>query len=241
MKKALITGITGQDCSYLAEYLVAKNAQGEFAAATDSTRFQSMLDACAEVLDTTNGYSITASWDDMNRADGGYVYIFSVGRSLFLTAEIKTASMLRDMEDTFGVLPYPKLDETQENYNSSFCNVELFYSIPVTNQHLHETTLISDVLAYESYQTVIPVYNFNRIEQKGLRNEESVEMLNIIRETMSVDMGVTMNWAGTLLSPIRTALMKGNSALSSTLEKNREKVNKTIAESIEAITALQAD
>ena len=36
-----------------------------------------------------------------------------------------------------------------------------------------------DALTYRSYETVLPVYYENRVAQKGLRNEDSIEMLGI--------------------------------------------------------------
>ena len=36
-----------------------------------------------------------------------------------------------------------------------------------------------DALTYRSYETVLPVCYENRVAQKGLRNEDSIEMLGI--------------------------------------------------------------
>ncbi|MGM9625237.1 MAG: hypothetical protein ACI3XM_05960, partial [Eubacteriales bacterium] len=44
--------------------------------------------------------------------------IFSEGRALFFQAPLRYAELLRDSEVDFGMLPFPKLDESQEDYIS---------------------------------------------------------------------------------------------------------------------------
>ena len=223
------------------EYFIEKDKSGALSFGATDEQFYNSLSKIASVLDNTSGLTINASTTDFDAEAGGYMYIFSVGRSLFLTAEIKAAQELRDMKDTFGILPYPKYDEAQETYHSSFVNQCLFYTIPVTNSHLKETAIISDVTSYQSYMDVLPVYYNTIVEQKGLRNEDSIEMLNIIRSSNSVELGVLFGWTSDLMTTIRTKLYAGDGALASTIEKKQSTIEKNIQKTMDAIHTTQAN
>ena len=41
--------------------------------------------------------------------------IFKEDRSLFYAGDLRLSARLRDMETNYGILPYPKYDENQEN------------------------------------------------------------------------------------------------------------------------------
>ena len=215
------------------EFFIDRDADDLPVFAAGDERFYRTLESIARVLDNTSGYSIYSSDDDFNAEKGGYQYIFSASRALFLTAQIKAAQQLRDMKDTFGIIPYPKLDEAQERY-SSYVDAGISYTIPVTNTHLAETAMISDVLTWQSWKDVLPVYFGSVVEQKGLRNEDSIEMLNLIRQSSQVELGQIFGWIKDIEAPLREQLYKGNGALASTVEKNRSKIESNIETTLNA-------
>ncbi|MGM9625945.1 MAG: hypothetical protein ACI3XM_09605, partial [Eubacteriales bacterium] len=221
------------------EYFIEKDASGSLAFTANDERFYNVLTDLAFLMDAKNGYTIFGSNEDFDADNGGYVYIFQNSRSLFLTAEIKAAQLLRDMDETFGIVPYPKYDASQEGYASSFVNQCFYYSIPTTNSHIEETTVISDYISYLSYRDVLPVYYSNVVEQKGLRNDDSIEMLNIILSTKSVDLGILFGWTNTMLETIRPKLFAGATDLVSTIEKQQPTIEKNIAKTLEAIRTAQ--
>jgi hypothetical protein len=186
-------------------------------------------------MNESTGYTIYGSNTDFDVETGGYMYIFESGRSLFLTAEIKGAQLLRNMDDTFGILPYPKFEESQDSYYSSFVNQCLFYTIPTTNSHTRETAIISDYTSFLSMQEVLPVYYGNVVEQKGLRNQDSIEMLDIVLSTKTVDRGNLFGWTSTLLQEIRTRLFAGNKDLASVVSKQQKGIEKNMTKMIDAI------
>ena len=61
--------------------------------------------------------------------------------------------------------------------------------VPVTNQKPHETGIIMDAMSYMTYKNIMPYFYEGRLSQKMLRNDESIEMLNIIRDTRHYDLG----------------------------------------------------
>ncbi len=217
------------------EYFIEKNDSGELTFAATDNRFYDVIGALTSIMTESTGYTIYGSDLDYDVEAGGYMHIFESGRSLFLTAEIKAAQLLRNMEDTFGILPYPKYDESQDSYYSSFVNQCLFYTIPVTNSHLKETAVISDYTSFLSLHDVLPLYYGNVVEQKGLRNQDSIEMLDIVLSTKTVDLGILFGWTKTLLESIRTKMFAGATDIASDIERQQKTVEKNMTKMIEAI------
>ncbi len=198
-----------------------------------SDRFYSTMDKLAILLNGNTGMTLNASTTDFDADAGGYVYVFTVRRAMFMTGELKASLLMRDMEDSFGIVPFPKYDEAQENYQTNLV-FQLFYmTIPTTNTCLSQTATIAEVLTHDSYEKVVPVYYQNVVEHKGLRNEDSIEMLEIMRANRGVDLGMIFNWVGDLRGNIGTKLYAGDNQVSSLVEKYESKVEANIAEFLE--------
>lgn len=199
----------------------------------ESEHFYNVIDKLATLLSSKSGMAICASTDNFNAETGGYVYVFTVRRSLFLTAEIKTAQLLRDMEDNFGIVPFPKYDEEQQNYQTTMVHQMMYLTIPTTNTHLDMTATVTEVMAHDSYESVLPVYYSNVVEHKGLRNEDSVEMLEIMRSTRGMDMAVAFAWNDTLREKLRNALFVGNNQVASIVAAQESVINSNIEKFME--------
>ena len=133
--------------------------------------------------------------------------IFKNGRSLFTVAEIKASSKYRDMDMTFGIVPIPKYDEAQDKYYSHRTHVCLTMSMPKTNPEPERTGIIMDTFAYLSKRDILPEYYNVKVAQKGLRNEDSIEMLGIISEGRGFDIGDGYGWTVDLWSKVNTMLV----------------------------------
>ena len=187
-------------------------------------------------------YAITGTAGDFIYKNGSgnehYEMIFKNGRALFTVAEIKASSKYRDMEATFGIVPIPKYDETQKEYYSHRTHVCPTISMPVTNKKPSETGIIMDALAYETYEDILPIYYDVKVAQKGLRNDESIEMLQIIRAGRSFDIGEGYAWteslsaevnrlyANTLQPTIVSTLDSYRSAIEADIKKTMEYMSK---------------
>jgi len=141
--------------------------------------------------------------------------IFKARRALFLGAELKAAQLYRDFDDSYGIAPAPKFDEAQEDYVSVVSKASPVMCIPLTNKDTERTGVIMDALAFESFYDVLPVYSDVVLSQKGLRNEESIEMLEIIRDTRFFDVGDAYGWTTKVQDLVRKALDVGDDAVAS--------------------------
>ena len=84
-----------------------------FTAATE--RMYSTIEKVSALLDKKSGNAYSDNGSDLSTKTG-YYYAFMNNRAMFITAELKTALMMRTMESNFGLVPMPKYDEAQENY-----------------------------------------------------------------------------------------------------------------------------
>ena len=92
------------------------------------------------------------------------------------------------------------------------------------------TATVSEVLTHESYESVVPVYYNSVVEHKGLRNEDSIEMLEIMRRTKGVDISVIFNWNSSLSTSLYTMLFEGNSQVASTVASAKKGIETSVAE-----------
>ena len=114
---------------------------------------------------------------------------FSENRALFVDMNIKDVEKLRGMNADFGIIPWPKFDETEDKY---YTNVDADCSliiVPITASDPERTSIIIEALCAEGYESVIPRYYEVALQTKYARDDESVQMLDLIREGQVFDIG----------------------------------------------------
>ena len=199
----------------------------------DSERFYSFANKLASLLGEV-GTSLKGNYDDFS-PDRGYVYVFMNSRAAFLTAELKTAVNIRDMEATFGILPFPKYDESQTNYRTPLMNGLYVMTIPVTSKNPETTAAVMDALCYESSRTVIPVYFEGTVSQKGLRNDNSIEMMELMRSSRGVDISVVYGWNKALAEALRAKFYAGDASVASVVAQYRTSIEAEIEKFLETM------
>ena len=127
------------------------------------------------------------------------------------------------METDFGILPYPMWDESQDGYISRIegCVVPL---IPLTNTDLDSTGAILEALASASPDTSVAAYYDIALTGKVTRDEDSVEMLDIIYSRRIYDYGDTIMTSELRDGVLRDAFAANNRDLASILATVEPKV-----------------
>ncbi len=211
---------------------VSKDANDEPVIACDNEHF---VNACQRLADlfAQKGTFLIASAD--GNSPEYYLNFFDNQRTLFLSGELAAAQRFRRLEPSFGILPAPKYDEEQEEYNTTTAQQCAVFTIPVTNGAPEDVALLFDALSYESNESVIQEYFGVTVEQKGLRNDESIEMLNILRDTLSIDIGIGYRWTREIEDGIFASVNKGNPNVVSMIESNRAVAENKIALLLETL------
>ena len=197
--------------------------------AIENERFFSVAEKIASLTATSGEFN------NFNSGDIHYESIFRDGRALLTVAQIKATTKFRSMEDEFGLLPMPKYEESQEGYRCMRTGTSCVVCLPVTVADVEASGAVVDALSYYSYTDILPAYYDVTLTQKGLRNEDSVEMMNIIREARVPEIGSTFGWTSAVSSPIETQLMNGKSDLASKIASAKSKVEKAISATMEIL------
>ena len=116
------------------------------------------------------------------------VQMFAKGKALFTTTYLSQAfSTYRDMEDDYSILPYPKYDENQQKYMTGAMDNYSVLGVPITASDTEMISIITESLNVESYKTLFPAYYEQALQNKYSRDEESIEMINLLMEGRNFD------------------------------------------------------
>ena len=126
------------------------------------------------------------------------VTTFTSGRAMFVgyqrLGSLENATV-REMEDGLGVVPYPKLSDSQEWYITSThdtCEIGL---IPVTvaPDDLDYISAVVEVLCRETYKSVLPVYYESSLKMKYTRDDISAQMIDIVHDNIGNSFAMAYN------------------------------------------------
>jgi hypothetical protein len=163
--------------------------------AMDSERSLAVIEKIYELM-----YDNTTSYNYWDLSDPTPYYItqkmFENDQAVFKITALQLVIRMRAMETNFGIIPMPKYDLNQAEYANYVHPTASALSITVTNADLERTGIILEALAAESYYTVRPAYYETSINSKFLRDEESIEMLDIILQTRVFDLAACYGFGG---------------------------------------------
>jgi hypothetical protein len=155
------------------------------------------------------------------------------GRTLFGTEILKFVRNYREHEREFGIIPMPKYNEQQESYHTYVAVSAPLLIIPKSCPDPESVGIIVEALAAEGHRTIMPAYYETAIAGKFVRDEESIEMLNIAFDTRLYDLGVVFDW-GSMRSQLNTAGNRNDGNIASILERRRENMQSAIDKTFEA-------
>jgi len=127
---------------------------------------------------------------DPNRGDGAPPVNFADGRCLFYQAPLSYFPFMRSSEVDYGILPYPKLDEAQEDY---YClNWAGYMTVPKSVSDPGRVGHVVEVLSAESCRTVQPAFFEELLGNKIAREPDAVEVLDMMFDSLVCDNGIMM-------------------------------------------------
>ena len=114
-----------------------------------------------------------------------FISEFQSRRGLMLGCQrLCTLQDLRDMEDEFAILPYPKLNTQQEKYVTSAHDTTEIGAIPSTSPNFEKICVVLEALSRETKKTVMPVYYEQALKIKYARDEKSAQIIDLIHDNM---------------------------------------------------------
>ena len=163
--------------------------------------------------------------------------MFDNDQIVYYMNTFNTVPKHRDSETDFGILPFPKFDANQETYGhlvSAFhCN---FLCVPYYIDNAEKTSGIVEELAYMGKTGLTPAYYEQTLVGQYMRDDESVEMLDIIFASAMYDIGIYYKIGGLSNSVMAMAKSKQNTfasiydAARQSAESDIKQINDTFRE-----------
>ncbi|MGI6743041.1 MAG: hypothetical protein ACOX4O_05175 [Eubacteriales bacterium] len=109
---------------------------------------------------------------------------------ILYTCLIAVYDEIRYSDVVYGFLPTPKFDEEQENYITGI--TDAYWAIPITAyDNIDVISVITEALSCQNYNNVLPAYFETTLQTKLSDSPDDSEMLNIIKDTLTIDFGFT--------------------------------------------------
>ena len=145
---------------------------------------------------------------------------FMNGNALFNCMCVIDLSMFRDSETDYGIVPLPKYDESQKNYVSLgnvYAMTGLCVPVSADPASFDDLGLFIEAMTALSHVKSMPEAYESTLLARETRDEESVEMLQLITESLTLDFGYLYDIGG-IGSLIRTCV-NGDKPVVSSFEK----------------------
>lgn len=161
-----------------------KDDDGELYLSLYTNKTVEIFDSFFGLMDSKSCYM------QMLNPAGGYYNpnIFHEGRAMFYADSLGVAKNMRAMDDDFGIIPYPKFDE-DDPYSTAINGYAPFAIIPITVSDTSRTGAITEALAAYGSEYVIPAFYETALKSKYARDEQSEEMIDIIKTSIIFDLG----------------------------------------------------
>jgi len=115
--------------------------------------------------------------------------MFFSDRLMIMPTFLGDIKNMREMNTDFGIIPYPKWDENQKEYFTTSHGGFNVFGIPEDAKNPAMSGAVLEALCAESSKTVVPAFYETVLKSKFARDEESAEMLDIIRNGLSATFG----------------------------------------------------
>ena len=138
-------------------------------------------------------FDIYEAWGMLEASKTRAIQMFANGQCMFVIKETDKLTLLGDMEDDYGVLPYPKENAEQERY---YVPISGYVAQPLScHPNLNAVCIIKEALAVETLNYYDPAYYENTIQNRYLRSEEDLKYLKLITDSATSDLGLQIWWS----------------------------------------------
>jgi hypothetical protein len=130
---------------------------------------------------------------------------FMANKAAFFMCHCGTIDLIREMKTDFGIIPIPKLSDSQENYGNTIQYENgMCYIVPyrLDDELNAKACYILEALAYysstESDETGCLSYAFYTLclQAKGTRDDDAWDMLDLIFDCRVFDLACALNLSG---------------------------------------------
>jgi len=174
--------------------------EGEPVLVAYSEKNLSVLDAIIKLVGDKN---IAGIAEDHKTADGNTYWRLGIDcmsehRVLFVLGVVSwVQEIIKNSETSPGVLPVPKYEESQSDYitfgQQAHSNGIIVPTV-ITGEKLEITGIVLEAMSAYSREYVRPEYLTTSVKTRYAVDQDSVEMLDIIFDSIVYDLGLIYNW-----------------------------------------------
>jgi len=219
--------------------IVEKNADGEPEFIFNSENTINLMDKLDEFMFrpelVQNMHKHNGIYSDIY---AGECAIFKANNALFMWLRMRVAENLRDMEADFGIIPVPKLTESQSQYYSTVTKYTAG-TVCIPNDaslDMELTGAIVELMSAEGHYGLREAYYETNLGTKISRDPESTEMLDIIMENRVYDTGEIYSIGG-FADKLYTLASGSKIGVATLIKQNEKSVSKLLEKSF--ITPMQ--
>ncbi len=141
---------------------------------------------------------------------------FKNRHAAFTHGGLEWANEMSDMEDDFGIIPYPKFDLEQERYQSTLSDVYTSFVFIEGYNDVEKLGAVMEMIASISYDTTTVAYYETVLKGQAARDPDSWTTMDLIHDSVTYDMGILFSSAiGRPNEAFRTMLSSGTASWSS--------------------------
>lgn len=211
--------------------IVSKDENDLPTAAINADKVSSVIDFAAKIMSDAQ---ITLTAGKAGISTDRLRQVFEEGNALFFGEVMQCIIRMRASTTDFGLITWPKFDENQKDYhNFVHATAAKAVNIPKTQPNSEMAGAIIEAMAAKSMYTLTPAYYDVALTYKYMRDEESAEMLSIILESRTYDLGYVFDW-GSIYTSIRSNIISGKNTFASSYAKLEKSFVKLMDKTVEA-------
>ena len=201
--------------------------------ACDTTEAMEILMGISETIANSPTINMTNE-TTINGSEPDNIPRFMENLALFAPEVLVHIETMRESEVDIGILPPPKYNEAQENY---YCYADGWcvnvVSVPVTNVQTEKIGFVLEAMSADSLNNLTPAYYEVCLTDKYVRDQESVEMLDLILSSVVMDNANIFSWGG-IETAVNDALYKGT-AIASVLASKKSAVETAMQKTLDGL------
>ena len=212
--------LSEEGCAYMMYFsgggeVTTMNKSGELEISFNSERNVELAAKALRVATDSSKTLMANPYAKQNNDDWSTVTNwFAGGGALFRSTALEPVPRdLRSLDVNFGIVPFPKLDEAQKRYYTLPAVDAMVFSVPVSADP-EFAGLILEALSAESVSTVSPAFYDLCLDGKAVRDDESMDMLDIIFDSKRFDFGL-INGIGNVTGRLIELEKKGQTDIAS--------------------------
>ena len=151
--------------------------------------------------------------------------MFGSNKILFFSEVMQNIFRLRQSDADFGIIPLPKYSKDQEFVpHYVFVDTTTVAAVPANSPDIGRTSIILEAFTAESTYTVMPAYYELSLKTKLSRDEQSGEMIDLIRASRTYDLATVYDFGG-IYSAVTNAINQNKVTYPAAIEKIQGKID----------------